>query len=123
MASVPQGTDTLYAITLGGLIAIGPDLGHYALVVFGAWIGCLHSVAKIDFAGVQVKALLYMLRWIGTAVVLTSFVSAIAVKYTGFPADRWPGVVAFFITFLADKWPGWMTSLVGAFVNKKSQPE
>lgn len=119
--AVSQGAaDTLYAIILGGVIAIGPELGHYALIVFGALIGAMHSMAKTDFGGNNAKAVLYLLRWIGTACVLTHALAALLVQSTGFQADRWPGVIAFLITFLADKWPEWVDRLGDWWVKSRT---
>lgn len=102
------------AVTTGAVAALtlyfGPDAPQYMLILFGALIGTMHSVAKVDFDGRRLAAALYMLRWILTAVILTAFVASLILKYTGFPADRWPGVIAFAITFLADKWPAWLAS-------------
>ncbi|WP_298929267.1 hypothetical protein [uncultured Ramlibacter sp.] len=98
------------------ILILGPEVGTYALILFGALIGTMHSVAKVNFdtlagmGGPKIKAAFYMVRWMGAAVVLTAFVAALIVHYTGFPADRWPGVIAFGITFLADKWPGWVAA-------------
>lgn len=100
------------------VLVLGPDAGDHALVMFGALIGTMHSVSKINFDGSKWRATAYMAKWIGAAVVLTAFVAFLITKSTGFPADRWPGVVAFGITFFADTWPrlvaerlpGWITA-------------
>lgn len=119
-----QGPETVAAVLTAAMLAVVPDLGHYVLMVVGGWIGCMHSVAKMDFDGSKTAAMWYMLRWIGTACVLTGAVSAAIVSYTGFPADRWPGVVAFAITFLADKWMPWADALMPQWLStlfKKQQ--
>lgn len=102
------------------ILVLGPEIGTYALILFGALIGTMHSVAKVDFTTIQgiggpkVQAAIYMIRWMGAAIILTAFVATLIVTYTGFPADRWPGVIAFGITFFADKWPGWVGTLAEA---------
>lgn len=102
------------------ILALGPEVGTYALILFGALIGVMHSISKVDFStkpgfgSPTVKAVFYLLTWVGTAIVLTSFAAALISKYLGFPAENWPGVVSFGITFLADKWPNWV---VWAFEN------
>jgi hypothetical protein len=109
--------DALGASLTATLIAAGPSLGHLSLVVIGAWIGCMHAVANVDFDGSKKKALLYMIRWIATACLFTGVVTAGIVTYVGFPIDRWPGVVAFAITFFADRWPAWLESMLPSWLS------
>jgi hypothetical protein len=104
----PPSSDTAAAILGAASLAFWPELGHFSLVFFGALIGCMHSVGKVDHAQDKWAAFWYMARWIGTACVLTGAATALLVQYVGVPADRWPGCVAFVITFLADKWPAWL---------------
>jgi len=115
-------SDLVVAAVGSTAIALSPDVGTYVLIAVGALIGVMHAVAKIDFAtrpgwgGPGIKAAFYLLTWVGTALILTTFASALITRYTGFPADKWPGVVAFGITFLADKWPGWASAIMDMFV-------
>jgi len=126
-------TDVATGFLAALVLALGPEIGTYALIIFGALIGVMHAVAKVDFSvrpgaySPMLKAAFYMVTWVGTAVVLTTFVAALITRYTNFPADRWPGVVAFGITFLADKWPGWLSltleSVVSRFIRTKGGSE
>lgn len=123
-----SASDVVAGAATATFLALGPDVGTYALILFGGFMGVMHAVAKVDFAsrpgwgGPGIKAGLYLFTWVGTALVLTTFVAALVTRYTGFPADKWPGVVAFAITFLADKWPNWTSALldglVARFINK-----
>jgi hypothetical protein len=101
------------------VLYLGPEVGTYALILFGALVGTMHSVAKTEFNGSRSAAALYMARWIATAFVLTAFVGAMVAKHTGVPVDKWPGVVAFGITFLSDKWPVWLYAIPDRFFPKK----
>lgn len=107
----PSWVDALGASLTATLITAGPQLGHWTLIVIGALIGCMHAVANVDFKDSKWAATLYLFRWTATACLLTGAVSACIVTYTGFPVDRWPGAVAFFITFLADRWMPWLEAL------------
>lgn len=120
MAAVPPPQTVEVGFIAALTILVGPQLGEYALILFGALIGTMHSVSKMDFNGDKLKATMYMLRWIGAAVVLTSFVASLIKTYAGFPADRWPGVVAFGLTFLADKWPTWVSEAGAAWVRMRT---
>lgn len=99
------------ATAVGVLLAASPGASDYALLVFGALVGAMHSVAKVD-TPTRTSAALYILKWVATAGVLTFFVAALLEAYLGIPAQRWPGVVAFGITFLADRWPQWLAWVV-----------
>lgn len=99
------------ATAVGVLLAASPGASDYALLVFGALVGAMHSVAKVD-TPTRTSAVLYILKWVATAGVLTFFVAALLEAYLGIPAQRWPGVVAFGITFLADRWPQWLAWVV-----------
>lgn len=46
----------------------------------------------------------------------TGFVTAMLQQHAGVPAERWPGVVAFLITFLSDRWPAWLGMVLRARV-------
>lgn len=93
------------------LLVSDPSLGDYAWIVFGGLIGAMHSVAKASTDGAW-GAARYLFVWVGTAFVLSFFVAYLLDRYVGIPAHRWPGVVAFFITFLADRWPSWLAIAV-----------
>lgn len=84
----------------------------YAIIVFGALVGVMHSVAKVE-TPTRWSAAWYVMKWVLTAALLTGFVSALLESYIGLPAHRWPGVVAFGITFLADRWAQWLPLVVG----------
>lgn len=93
------------------LLASDPSAGDYAWLLCGALVGAMHSVGKIHTPN-RWDAAKYVAMWVGTAFVLTFFVSYLLENYLGIPAHRWPGVVAFAITFLADRWPAWAVSLI-----------
>jgi hypothetical protein len=102
---------TSVGLTAGAiLLAIGPD-GHHALIVAGALGGVMHSLGRAH-TPTRTAAALYIVKWVFTAALLTGFVSAMLQQHVGLPADRWPGVVAFGITFLADRWSGWLSSYI-----------
>jgi len=89
------------------IILLMPIFKEYSPLVVGALIGVMHPVSKVEFPigwDGKLKAALYMLKWIGTAVLLTGFVSAMLEKFLGIQAALWPEVVSFFIAFLADDW-------------------
>lgn len=93
------------------LLAASPGASEYALLIFGALVGAMHSVAKVD-TPTRTSAAWYIVKWVSTAGVLTFFVAAMLEAWLGVPAWRWPGVVAFGITFLADRWPGWLHQVI-----------
>jgi hypothetical protein len=99
---------------------LAPSLGDYALIFLGAFFGCLHTVSRKDFKDDKWEATWYTIKWVGAAMILTGFVSSLLIQYTGFQADRWPGVIAFGITFLADKWKAWASELGSALVTRAS---
>jgi hypothetical protein len=105
---------TVTAATAAGIIVAAttvPGLADYALLVFGALVGAMHSVSKID-TPTRLSAGVYVVKWVATAAVLTFAVAAVLESYLALPAQSWPGVVAFGITYLADRWPGWVTDLL-----------
>lgn len=93
------------------LLAASPGASEYALLVFGALVGAMHSVAKVS-TPTRLSAAWYILKWVCTAGVLTFAVAAVLEAWLGLPAQRWPGVVAFGITFLADRWPHWLRVVI-----------
>lgn len=102
------------------MLAIAPqDTSMYLLTVFGGFVGALHSVARIE-TPTRAAAALYILKWVMSAVVLTSLAAYLIETWSGFPAQRWPGVVAFLITFLADRWPQWLDRILSARVKAAS---
>lgn len=110
---LPEPTSTSAAAGFAAasiLLAVGPD-GTHAVIVFGALIGVMHSVGRAD-TRTHFAAAWYVVKWVLTASLLTGFVSALLVQHMGLPADRWPGVVAFGLTFLADRWPGWAAAVL-----------
>lgn len=68
-------------------------------------------MSKID-TPTRTSAAVYVIKWVATAAVLTFAVAAVLESYLALPAQSWPGVVAFGITYLADRWPGWVTTLL-----------
>lgn len=112
---MPEPTSSSAAAGIIGaaavLLASDPSAGDYAWLFCGALVGAMHSVGKIHTPD-RWTAAKYVLMWVGTAFVLTFFVAYLLEHYLGVPANRWPGVVAFGITFLADRWPGWAVALV-----------
>lgn len=112
----PAATATATAATAATLlVAASPGVSEYSLVIVGALVGAMHSVAKVP-TPTRTSAVLYILKWVATAGVLTFFVASL-LEQAGVPAAKWPGVVAFGITFLADRWPGWLTALVDRRIN------
>ncbi len=93
------------------LLAASPGASEYALLAFGGLVGAMHSVSKVP-TPTRTSAAWYIVKWVATAGVLTFFVAALLEAWLGVPARRWPGVVAFGITFLADRWPGWLNVLI-----------
>lgn len=101
------------------ILLLGPKLGpvlapivsEYLLILGGALAGVMHSVAKVNTASIRAAAF-YVLRWVGTALILAAGTAVVIEKTTSLPATQWPGVVAFLITFLADKWPAWLSGFL-----------
>lgn len=112
---MPEPTSSSAAAGIIGatavLLASDPSAGDYAWLLCGALVGAMHSVGKIQTPN-RWDAAKYVGMWVGTAFVLTFFISYLLEHYLGIPANRWPGVVAFGITFLADRWPSWAVSLI-----------
>ena len=117
----PTTTATTGAIGLVSILMLmlGPDLGaklapvlaDWLLILAGAGWGAMHSMSKAHTSSTA-SAVWYVLKWVGTACVLTSLASLLIEQVFGIPATRWPGAVAFLITFLADKWPAWLAAVV-----------
>lgn len=108
----PTSTTVAVGATAAALLLTVDTAAGHALIVFGALVGVMHSVGKVE-TPTRTAAAWYVLKWVLTAALLTGFVSAMLNSYLGIPAQRWPGVVAFGITFLADRWPQWLTSAIG----------
>lgn len=111
---MPEPTSTTAAAGITAatlLLAIEPSAGEHALVLFGGLVGVMHSVAKVQ-TPTRIAAAWYVIKWVLTAALLTGFVAAMLNTYLGIPAQRWPGVVAFGITFLSDRWPLWAALLI-----------
>lgn len=108
-ATAAAGATAATAATI--LLAASPGASEYALLVFGALVGAMHSVAKVP-TPTRISAAWYIVKWVATAGVLTFFVAAMLDAWLSLPAQRWPGVVAFGITFLADRWPGWLNRVI-----------
>ncbi len=112
MPADPVSQSSAAAVTaVGVMMAASPGASDYALLVFGALVGAMHSVAKVP-TPTRMSAALYIIRWVATAGVLTFAVASLLESFLGVPATRWPGVVAFAITFLADRWPQWLSLIV-----------
>ena len=108
---MPEPTSTAAGITAATiLLAVGPD-GQHALIVFGGLVGVMHSVARVH-TPTRLSAAWYVLKWMLTATLLTGFVAAMLEQHLNLPAERWPGVVAFGITFLSDRWPAWAAAAI-----------
>ena len=108
---MPEPTSTAAGITAATiLLAVGPD-GQHALIVFGGLVGVMHSVARVH-TPTRLSAAWYVAKWVLTATLLTGFVAAMLQQHLNLPAERWPGVVAFGITFLSDRWPAWAELLL-----------
>lgn len=109
---------TITAAAAGGIATVlitwfGPAAPEYVLILACALIGVLHPFGKREFATWK-KAALYIFTWVGTALVLTGAAVALIDNYLHFPATRWPGAVAFCITFLSDRWPVWIDAVLTA---------
>jgi hypothetical protein len=119
----PTSTTVAVGATAAALLLTVDSAAGHALIIFGALVGVMHSVAKVE-TPTRTAAAWYVLKWVLTAALLTGFVSAMLNTYLGIPAQRWPGVVAFGITFLADRWPQWLTAAVGQRlgINQERQP-
>lgn len=117
---MPEPTTTVATATAATaatlLVAASPGVSEYSLMLFGALVGAMHSVAKVP-TPTRASAVWYILKWVCTAGVLSFFVAAMLEDWIGVPAAKWPGVVAFGITFLADRWPGWVTGLMDRRIN------
>lgn len=110
---MPEPTSSAAGIMAAAiLVAIGPD-SQYALIVFGGLVGVMHSVSRVH-TPTKLDAAWYVLKWVLTATLLTGFVTAMLQQHAGLPAERWPGVVAFGITFLSDRWPAWAALMLRA---------
>lgn len=110
---MPEPTSTAAGATAAAImLTIGPD-GQYAWIIYGALVGVMHSVGKAD-TPTKTAAVWYVVKWVLTAALLTKFVAAMLEQHAGLPAERWPGVVAFFIAFLADRWPACVALVVRA---------
>lgn len=112
-------TTTAAGITALAIFLLGPKLGpvlapvigDYMAILAGALIGIMHAAGKVHTATLA-ASVIYVIKWVGTAVLLTGALSVLVEQKLGVPATQWPGVVAFCITFLADRWPDWLRMLV-----------
>lgn len=128
---MPEPTSTTAAAGLTGavILVLGPKLGpvlaplvaDYLLIIVGALAGVMHAMGKITHT-TRTAAALYVIKWVGTAVFLTGAASVAIEQAFDFPATRWPGVVAFLLTFLADKWPQWLQRFVGKRLGEPDPP-
>lgn len=89
---------------------LAPLFGEYLLVLSGAVVGIMHPASLRSFE-TRSTAVMYVLKWVASAVLLTGFVSTMIDQAFGLKAANWPGVVAWTITFFADKWRGWLYAL------------
>ena len=112
-------TTTAAGVTAIGIFLLGPKLGpvlaplisDYTAILAGALIGIMHAAGKVHTA-TMAASVIYVIKWVGTAVLLTGALSVLVEQKLAVPATQWPGVVAFCITFLADRWPDWLRMLV-----------
>lgn len=128
---MPEPTSTTAAAGLTGavILVLGPKLGpvlaplvaDYLLIIGGALAGVMHATGKVQHTS-RTDAALYVVKWVATAVFLTSAAGVLIEQAFSFPATRWPGVVAFLLTFLADKWPVWLTRMVRRRLGEPDQP-
>ena len=119
---MPEPTSTAAGITAATiLLAVGPD-GQHALIVFGGLVGVMHSVARVH-TPTRLSAAWYVLKWMLTATLLTGFVAAMLEQHLNLPAERWPGVVAFGITFFSDSWPAVIKFLLNRRLGIPSTPQ
>lgn len=110
---------TIGAAAVAATATIEPGLASYLLVVLGGFVGCLHSVSKVE-TPTRLHAARFIGTWTLTACVLTFAVAALLESIFGFPAGRWPGVVAFALTFFADLWPRKVRELISAWFDRRS---
>lgn len=115
------GATAVQGVCAGVIVFCSAAAGDYALILLGGTAGVMHSIGRIDLPS-KTKAAFYIIRWVFTALMLTGFAAYLIQTYTSIPAQKWPGVVAFAITFLADKWMGWIDifgeKLFGMFAKK-----
>ena len=127
---MPEPTSTTAAAGLTGavILVLGPKLGpvlaplmaDYLLIIGGALAGVMHATGKVQHTS-RTDAALYVVKWVATAVFLTGAASVAIEQAFNFPATRWPGVVAFLLTFLADRWPVWLQRMVGRRLGEPDQ--
>jgi hypothetical protein len=117
----PTTTSATGAVALASvlMLLLGPDIGSKlapllaeGLLIFaGAGWGAMHSMSKAHTATTS-AAVWYLLKWTGTAFMLTGLACVLIEQVFSIPATRWPGAVAFAITFFADKWPLWAAAVL-----------
>jgi hypothetical protein len=97
------------------LFTVDVVLMEHALIIFGAAVGVMHSLGRVH-TPTRGEAIRYTIKWVLTSVLLTGFVTHLLESQANIPAHRWPGVVAFAITFLSDRWPVWLGNLMERWV-------
>ena len=113
-------SSTPVGLAVGAIVLlVGPDAGQHAAIIIGGMAGVMHSLGRAH-TQTKLDGALFVARWLLTAAILTGFVSWVLQQHAGIPAERWPGAVAFAITFLADRWPSIIGSVWGAFMSAKT---
>jgi hypothetical protein len=103
------------------LFTVDVVLMEHALIILGAIVGVMHSLGRAQTPTCK-AAVWYVIKWVLTSALLTGFVTHLLETYGHIPAHRWPGVVAFAITFLSDRWPAWARTLLERWLLVRTKP-
>ncbi len=107
---MPEPTSTSSIGLLGLFVTLlGPLLGPYALILFGATLGAATALSVRD-GGSTLGGLWFLLRVVLTALLFTSAVTAALERWMDWPADMVMGAVAYCIGWQWDQlsrrlWP------------------
>lgn len=92
---------------------VGEQLGPIVTVCGAATIGALLSLGEVETSG-RAEAVLYVLRYVGMAVVVSGTIAFLIERFTTIPAIEVLAVVAFVVGWVGNRWGGVRTAAVEA---------
>lgn len=112
-----EPTSTTTSVGLYGLFValFGSIAGEYALIIFAALAGGFWAVSTISTEN-KVKAGIFLIKIVFTAIVLTGAVAAFLELKFGWPVKQVIAPAAFIIGFMGNKWPQILNRVLNKFL-------
>ncbi len=100
---------------------VGQELGPLLTIAAAAFIGALVSLGEVVTVSRR-EAVLYIVRYVLMALVITGTLSFLIERYTGLPAIEMLALVAFVIGWVGNRWTNVRSAAIAAvetFIGRK----